>query len=101
MVKEALQGRCMKVFYTYIRFMKARVNLTIEERLLSEIKSYAAEKQVSISELVEDYFKQLTKPAKRPTIFDMVKNLDIKEKFEDIPDLKKAYYEDNAAKYGF
>ncbi len=81
--------------------MKSRVNLTIEESLLSEIKSYAAEKQVSISELVEEYFKQLTKPKRKSKIFDMVRQLDIKEKFEDIPDLKKAYYEDNAAKYGF
>ncbi|WP_419801919.1 DUF6364 family protein [Mucilaginibacter sp.] len=81
--------------------MKSRVNLTIEQNLLSEIKSYAAEKQVSISELVEEYFKQLAKPKKKSKIFDMVKNLDIKEKFDSIPDLKKAYYEDNAAKYGF
>lgn len=81
--------------------MKSRVNLTIEEGLLLEIKSYASEKQVSISELVEEYFKQLTKPKQKSKIFDMVKNLDIKEKFECIPDLKKAYYEDNAAKYGF
>ncbi len=81
--------------------MKSRVNLTIEESLLSEIKSYASEKQVSISELVEDYFKKLTKPAKTPAIFDMIKDINVEEKFENIPDLKKAYYEDNAAKYGF
>lgn len=81
--------------------MKSKVNLTIEKDLLSEIKSYAAEKQVSISELVEHHFKQLIKPKRKSKIFDMVENLDIKEKFESIPDLKKAYYEDNAAKYGF
>lgn len=81
--------------------MKSRVNLTIEESLLSKAKCYAVENQVSVSELVENYFKQLTKPKKKSDIFEMVKQLDIKEKFADIPDLKKAYYEDNAAKYGF
>ncbi len=81
--------------------MKSRVNLTIEKGLLSEVKCYATENQVSISELVEEYFKKLTKPAKTPTIFDMIKDLNVEEKFENIPDLKKAYYEDNAAKYGF
>lgn len=81
--------------------MKSRVNLTIEEGLLSEVKCYATENKVSISELVEDYFRQLTKPKRKSNIFEMVKQLDIKEKFADIPDLKKAYYEDNAAKYGF
>ncbi len=93
--------QCIKLFYAYICFMKARVNLTIEERLLSEIKSYAAEKHVSISELVEDYFKQLTKPAKRPALLDMVKNLKVPEDTDKGVDLKKKYYEDNAAKYGF
>lgn len=81
--------------------MKSRVNLTIEESLLSEIKSYASEKQVSISELVEDYFKQLTKPAKRPAFLDMVKNLEVPEDTDKGIDLKHKYYEDNAAKYGF
>ena len=81
--------------------MKSRVNLTIEESLLSKAKCYAAENQVSVSELVEDYFKQLTKPKRKSNIFEMVKQLDVKEKFTNIPDFKKAYYEDNAAKYGF
>lgn len=81
--------------------MKSRVNLTIEESLLSKAKCYAAENQISVSELVEGYFKQLTNPKRKSHIFDMVKQLDIKEKFTDIQDFKKAYYEDNAVKYGF
>lgn len=82
-------------------FMKARLNLTIETELLSEIKAYAAERKVSVSELVEDYFKKIIKPAKVPAIFEMVRNLQITEKFEDVVDCKKQYYEDNKAKYGF
>lgn len=81
--------------------MKARLNLTIETELLSEIKAYAAERKVSVSELVEDYFKKIIKPAKVPAIFEMVRNLQITEKFEDVVDCKKQYYEDNKAKYGF
>ena len=81
--------------------MKSKVNLTIEKDLLSKAKCYAIENQVSVSELVEGYFKQLTKSKRKPDIFELVKQLNIKEKFANIPDLKKAYYEDNAAKYGF
>jgi hypothetical protein len=81
--------------------MKTRLNLTIKEGLLPKIKSYADKKHVSISELVEDYFEQLTKHDKIPAIFDMVENLNVEQKFESISDFKKAYYEDNAGKYGF
>ena len=89
------------LLYAYIRGMKSRVNLTIEESLLLDAKSYAAEKHVSVSKLVEEYLKQLTKTSKRPAFLDMVKNLKVPEDTDKGIDLKKKYYEDNAAKYGF
>jgi len=82
-------------------FMKARLNLTIETELLSEIKAYAADRKVSVSELVEDYFRKIAKPAKVPAIFEMVRNLQIPDDCENGIDWKKQYYEDNKAKYGF
>lgn len=80
--------------------MKARLNLTIDSRMLDRIKRYASARKVSVSELVEDYFTNLTKPAKRETIIDLVEKLD-KPSFPAERDLKKAYYDDQAEKYGF
>jgi hypothetical protein len=80
--------------------MKTRLNLTIEESLLSKIKVYAANRQLSISELVEEYFKTISKPTPRKNILDLVDKLP----GHDIPsglDLKKAFYEDQSAKHGF
>ena len=80
--------------------MKARINLTIEEDLIHKIKSYAAEKQTSVSDLVEEYFSRVVKPTKRKTILDLVKELP-KPDIDDNLDLKKAFYEEQAHKYGF
>jgi hypothetical protein len=35
--------------------MKVKLNLTIDDGLLTRIKRYAADKKTSVSELVEDY----------------------------------------------
>ena len=42
--------------------MKERLNLTIDGALLEAIKAYAANKEMSVSELVESYFRAVTKP---------------------------------------
>ena len=91
--------RIIKI-YAYICFMKARLNLTIDETLLSRIKSYAENKKVSISELVEQYFYSISKPAKHENIIDMVEKLN-PPKFDVNLDLKKSFYEEQANKYGF
>lgn len=80
--------------------MKSRLNLTIDNNLLDRIKRYAAKRQTSVSELVEHYFNNLTKPTKRETIIDLVDKLD-RPTLADGGDLKKAFYEDQAEKYGF
>lgn len=79
--------------------MKARLNLTIEDSLLENVKGYAVKQQKSISELVENYFKTVTKPAKRKNILQLVEKLD-KPAISETADLKKLYYEENARKYG-
>ncbi len=79
--------------------MKARLNLTIEDSLLENVKGYAVKQQKSISELVENYFKTVTKPAKRKNILQLVEKLD-KPAISETADLKKLYYEENAGKYG-
>jgi len=80
--------------------MKARLNLTIDESLLSRIKSYSESKKVSISELVEQYFHSISKPVKQQNIVDMVEKLN-PPKFNVNADLKKDFYEEQASKYGF
>ncbi|HTI92255.1 MAG TPA: DUF6364 family protein [Puia sp.] len=52
--------------------MKERLNLTIDGALLEAMKVYAAGKGISVSELVESYFRQVTRPVSRHNILDMV-----------------------------
>lgn len=80
--------------------MKARLNLTIEESLLENFKNYAAKRQTSVSELVESYFKTVTKPSKRRNIIELVEKFDKTEFLLD-SDLNETYYKENAKKYGF
>ena len=56
--------------------MKERLNLTIDRALLEAMKVYAASKDMSVSELVESYFRNVTKPVERRNILDMVDELD-------------------------
>jgi hypothetical protein len=80
--------------------MKTRLNLTIDDALLDNIKAYASNKQTSVSELVENYFKTITKPAKRKNIINLVEKLE-KPKIDSKADLKELYYQDKSKKYGF
>ena len=56
--------------------MKERLNLTIDGALLEAMKVYAASKEMSVSELVESYFRNVTKPVERRSILDMVDALE-------------------------
>ncbi len=39
--------------------MTTKLNLTIEETVVSQVKKYARKKNVSVSELTENYYKSL------------------------------------------
>lgn len=56
--------------------MKERLNLTIDGALLEAMKAYAASKEMSVSELVESYFRSVTKPVGRDNILDLVDRLE-------------------------
>ncbi len=75
--------------------MKSRVNLTIDEALIDKVKSYAALQHTSVSELVETYFEQLTKPVGRKNILELVEQLP-GYSIDDKLDLKKLYYEEKS-----
>ncbi len=80
--------------------MKARLNLTIDEQLLFDIKTYANRKHTSISELVENYFKKVAHSSRQKNILDLVEKLEAPS-IDNSVDLKELFYKDQAKKYGF
>jgi hypothetical protein len=65
------------LIYAYIRGeMKERLNLTIDAALLEAMKSYAASKEMSVSELVECYFRAVTRPVQQNNILDLIDRLE-------------------------
>jgi hypothetical protein len=80
--------------------MKERLNLTIDGDLLDAMKNYAANKQMSVSELVENYFKTVTRPVRRKNIIDLVDKLE-KPAIDSSADLKELFYKEQGKKYGF
>ncbi|MGY3215005.1 DUF6364 family protein [Mucilaginibacter sp. HD30] len=80
--------------------MKTHVNLSIEKDLVKQIKAYAEKHQTSVSDLVEAYFSKIVKPRKKSNIINLIESLE-KPAIDENIDLKKAYYEDQASKYGF
>ncbi|MCF2499840.1 DUF6364 family protein [Dyadobacter chenhuakuii] len=82
--------------------MKARLNITIEDNVLSQVKAYAASKHISISRIVEDYLRTIAaKSEKKESILDLVDGLEVPSHIDTKQDLKKVFYEDQSAKYGF
>ncbi|MCE2995362.1 MAG: DUF6364 family protein [Cyclobacteriaceae bacterium] len=80
--------------------MKVRINLTIENELLSKAKRYAASKKISVSELFEDYLNKVVQPSKRKTVLEVLEKLEAPH-FDSKKDLKREFYQEKAKKYGF
>lgn len=67
----------MILIYAYIyAAMKERLNLTIDAALLEAMKSYAVSKEMSVSELVECYFRAVTRPIQQNNILDLIDRLE-------------------------
>lgn len=77
--------------------MKARLNITIENALLNEVKNLAAQKNTSVSELVENYFMSITKP-KRKLLTEVLDQLP-KVKVAANKKLGELYYEEKMKAY--
>ena len=56
--------------------MKERLNLTVDGALLEAMKAYAASKEMSVSELVESYFRSVTRPFRGDNILDLLDRLE-------------------------
>ncbi len=80
--------------------MKARLNITIEENILSEVKLYASKQNTSVSELVEDYFTTLTKMPKKKNIIQLIESMK-PAAIEQNTDLKELFYKEQSGKHGF
>ncbi len=82
--------------------MKTRLNITVEETLVEKAKAYAAEKDLSLSQLVEDYFERIVTKQRRPSLLDVLDKLPKSEsQYPEDFDFKKEYLEERKAKYGF
>jgi len=86
--------------------MKRRLNITIEEILLSKIKIYANQNETSVSNLVEEHFQALVKP--RPklknglSLVEYMKSLPkSKVNFSEGYDWKEEYQKAKAIKLGY
>ncbi len=80
--------------------MKSRLNITVDDVLIERARRYAVRHQASLSQLVEQYFKSLTRPARKKNILDLMKELP-KPKITVEGDLKAEYYRQQKKKYGF
>jgi hypothetical protein len=72
--------------------VKARLNLTIDDQLIERVKVYAEAQETSVSEIVEQYFIQLTSVKKTKNIVDLISQLD-KPQIPETLNLKEAYYQ--------
>lgn len=80
--------------------MKTRLNLTIDQSLLDRMKAYAASKNTSVSELVESYFRSISRPSRKKNILHLVDKLNAPV-IDPESNLKEQYYEQQKEKYGF
>lgn len=83
--------------------MKNRLNITVDNVLMEEAKLYAAKHKTSLSQLVEAYFKSITRsrPAKKENIIDLMAKMPRPKGKMPEGDVNKGYYEARKKKYGF
>jgi len=77
--------------------MKERLNLTIDAELVESMKAYAASKQMSVSELVESYFRTVTRSLPHTNVLDLVDQLEkpVLDLDDEKADLKDLFYQQN------
>lgn len=83
--------------------MKVRFNTTIDQQLLEQVKVHAVKKQVSVSQLIESYFKSIVhkRPVKKKNLLDLVESLQPQKEIIKQSRNKKLFYEEHGKKYGF
>ena len=83
--------------------MKKRINLTIKEDLIDQMKRYADLRETSISNIVEEHFQKLLglqRQLQKPSLLEFVKDLPkSKVNYPKNFDFKKEYYTTKAQEY--
>lgn len=79
--------------------MKTKVNLSIEENLLTRAKQYAAKENTSLSELLSKHLQKLTRTRKQKSVIDVVEDIKV-PKIPAKKNLKEEYYREMEEKYG-
>jgi hypothetical protein len=72
--------------------MKTKLNLTIDDIVLADVKLYAKKHNTTVSKLVENYLLSLTGSSKQKNIIDLVQELNV-PLMDQQADLKKLYYD--------
>lgn len=72
----------------------------MDSALVEQAKRYAARNRSSLSQLIEVYFKSLTRPAHKKTAIDLLKELPKPKKLV-IDNIKEDYFSRRKNKYGF
>ena len=80
--------------------MKIRLNITVDDLLMQQAKRYAAKHQTSVSQLVEQYFKNLTRPSHTKNIIQLVEQLP-KPYIDNNVNLKEVFCKERRKKYCF
>ncbi|NJM26458.1 MAG: ribbon-helix-helix protein, CopG family [Bacteroidia bacterium] len=81
--------------------MKSRLNISIDDSLLERVKRYADKHHTSLSQLIEQYFRTLTRrQAGKENILDMLERVS-PSKEETQNHSWDHYYRQRRRKYGF
>ena len=79
--------------------MKSKLNITIDQEILEQMKRYALHQKMSISEIVENYFQAILTPKPKGSFVELIDKLP-KPSIEASVNLKEEYYKAKAEKYG-
>lgn len=80
--------------------MDSKLTLKLNNAIIEQAKSYARDKNVSLSKLIESYLAHLVVPDKSENISPLVKSLSGVVKLPKNYDEKKEYRKHLANKYG-
>ncbi len=79
--------------------MKSKLNITIDHEILEQMKRHALHQKMSISEIVENYFRTILTPKPKGSFIEMIDRLP-KPAIDASVNLKEEYYKAKAGKYG-
>lgn len=80
--------------------MKTTVSVDIEKELLTAAERYAAQRRLSLDQLIESFFLRLSIPVSQKNIVQLMREME-KPTTNEVNDLTQACYEEQKNKHGF